>query len=123
MSGRRDIVLIDVDEVYVDNKVVVPLALLINELVSNAFVHAFENSAAPRLQLSFKRESETLMRLVVADNGPGLTEGLEMAKGKTFGFKLISLFARQLKGKLMNQNSRGLRVEVEFQNMVHEVKN
>ena len=123
MSGRRDVVLIDVDEVYVDNKVVVPLALLINELVSNAFVHAFENSAAPRLQLSFKRESETLMRLVVADNGPGLPEGVEMAKGKTFGFKLISLFARQLKGKLMNQNSRGLRVEVEFQNMVHEVKN
>jgi two-component sensor histidine kinase/PAS domain-containing protein len=123
LSGRRDVILIDVDEVYVDNKVVVPLALLINELVSNVFVHAFQNSDAPRLQVSLKRETESIMRLIVHDNGPGLPEGFEIAKGKTFGFKLISLFARQLKGKLMNENHGGLRVEVEFQNMIHEVKN
>jgi two-component sensor histidine kinase len=63
------------------------------------------------------------MRLVVAENGPGLPEGLEIANGKTFGLKLISLFTRQLKGKLKSDNISGLRVEVEFQNMIHEVKN
>ena len=123
LSGRRDVVAIDVDEVYVDNKIVVPMALLINELVSNAFVHAFTNCPSPKLNISVKRESASVMRLVVADNGPGLPEGLEIANGKTFGFKLISLFARQLKGKLKNENASGLRVEVEFQNMIHEVRN
>jgi two-component sensor histidine kinase/PAS domain-containing protein len=123
LSGRRDVVTMEVDEVYVDNKVVVPLALLINELVSNAFVHALPSCESPRIQISFKRESESVMRLVVADNGPGLPEGLEITKGKSFGFKLISLFARQLKGKLVNENASGLRVEVEFQNMIHEVRN
>jgi two-component sensor histidine kinase/PAS domain-containing protein len=123
LSGRRDAVSMDVDEVYVDNKIVVPMALLINELVSNSLVHAFPNSRSPRLSISFKRESDTVMRLVVADNGPGLPEGVEIAEGKTFGFKLISLFTRQLKGKLNNQNSFGLRVDIEFQNMAHEVKN
>ena len=123
LSGKRDVVSVDVDEVYVDNKVVVPMALLINELVSNSFVHAFPNSATPRLHIAFKRESDSIMRLVVSDNGPGLPQDIEIAKGRNFGFKLISLFARQLKGKLSNSNVSGLQVEVEFQNMTHEVKN
>jgi len=123
LTGRRDIVELDLDEVYVENKIAVPLALLINELVSNAFLHAFTVSHFPHLQISFKRESDTLMRLVVADNGPGLPDIFDLTKGKTFGFKLISLFARQLKGKLQVENVDGLRVVVEFENMVHEVRN
>jgi two-component sensor histidine kinase/PAS domain-containing protein len=123
LAGRRDIVDLDLDEIYVENKIVVPLALLINELVSNAFLHAFMATDMPRLRISFKRESNTIIRLVVADNGPGLPDVFDMSKGKTFGFKLISLFTRQLKGNLKVENSDGLRVEVEFQNMVHEVRN
>ena len=123
LSGRKDIVELEVDEIYVENKIAVPLALLINELVSNAFLHAFEDVGFPKLRIAFKRESAFSTRLVVADNGPGLPEGLDIAKGKTFGFKLIGLFARQLKGKLHSENNSGLRVEVEFQNMEHEVRN
>jgi len=123
LSGRRDVVDLDLGEVYVENKIAVPLALLINELVSNALIHAFTTSDFPRLSISFKRESAELIRLVVADNGPGLSDVMDLSKGKTFGFKLISLFTRQLKGKLEVENVNGLRVTVEFQNMVHEVRN
>jgi two-component sensor histidine kinase/PAS domain-containing protein len=123
LAGRRDVVELDVDEIYVENKIAVPLALLINELVSNAFIHAFNSTSFPRLQLSFKRESDAVIRLIVSDNGPGLPEDFDIAKGKTFGFKLIGLFARQLKGKLSMENNSGLSVHVEFQNMVHEVRN
>ena len=94
-----------------------------NRINLREYINALVNSRSPRLSISFKRESDTVMRLVVADNGPGLPEGVEIAEGKTFGFKLISLFTRQLKGKLNNQNSFGLRVDIEFQNMAHEVKN
>jgi two-component sensor histidine kinase/PAS domain-containing protein len=123
LSGRRDVVELDVDEIYVENKIAVPLALLINELVSNAFLHAFVANDSPKLHIAFKRESVFSTRLVVADNGPGLPEGVELSQGKTFGFKLISLFARQLKGKLHTESNSGFRVEVEFQNMEHEVRN
>jgi two-component sensor histidine kinase len=123
LSGRRVIVELDLDEIYVENKIAVPLALLINELVSNAFLHAFAETDSPKLYIAFKRESASSARLIVVDNGPGLPDGLDLSKGKTFGFKLISLFARQLKGKLHSENNSGLRVEVEFQNMEHEVRN
>jgi len=123
LSGRRVSVELDLDEIYVENKIAVPLALLINELVSNAFLHAFVEADSPRLYIAFKRESTSSARLVVADNGPGLPDELDLSKGRTFGFKLISLFARQLKGKLHSENNSGLRVEVEFQNMEHEVRN
>jgi two-component sensor histidine kinase/PAS domain-containing protein len=123
LHGRRDVLELDVDEIYVDNKVAVPLALLINELVSNAFLHAIPKSDFPRLEISFKRESDSVIRLVVADNGSGLPENFDVMKGKTFGFKLISLFTSQLKGKLSASNNKGLRIDVEFQNLIHEVRN
>ena len=116
LHGRRDMVELDVDEIYVDNKNAVPLALLVNELVSNAFVHAFSKCEYPKLLLTLKKTDEGV-RLTVSDNGPGLPEGVDPNKGKTFGFKLISLFARQLKGKLQIQSNNGLHAEVLFQNM------
>ncbi len=116
LHGRRDVIELDVDEIYVDNKNAVPLALLVNELVSNAFVHAFAKCDFPKLSLALKNTDQGI-RLTVIDNGPGLPEGVDPYKGKTFGFKLISLFARQLKGKLQIQSDKGLHVEVLFQNL------
>ena len=116
LHGRRDVIELDVDEIYVDNKNAVPLALLVNELVSNAFVHAFAKCDFPKLSLALKNTDQGI-RLTVIDNGPGLPEGVDPYKGKTFGFKLISLFARQLKGKLQIQSDNGLHVEVLFQNL------
>jgi two-component sensor histidine kinase/PAS domain-containing protein len=116
LHGRRDLVELDVDEIYVDNKNAVPLALLVNELVSNAFFHAFTKCDFPKLSLALKNTDQGI-RLTVSDNGPGLPEGVDPYKGKTFGFKLISLFARQLKGKLQIQSDNGLHVEVLFQNL------
>jgi two-component sensor histidine kinase/PAS domain-containing protein len=113
---RRDCVDLDVDEIYIDNKNAVPLALLINELLSNAFVHAFVKSELPKLFLALKNTSDGIL-LSVNDNGPGLPDGVDPNKGKTFGFKLIGLFARQLKGKLTIQSDNGLHVEVLFQNL------
>jgi two-component sensor histidine kinase/PAS domain-containing protein len=123
LSGRRDVIELDVDELYVENKIAVPLALLINELVSNAFLHAFHATRFPKIQVAFKRESSGVIRLIISDNGPGLSDEQDLLKGRTFGFKLIGLFARQLKGKLHAENKNGLHVEVEFQNMEHEVRN
>ncbi len=116
LHGRRDVIELDVDEIYVDNKNAVPLALLVNELVSNAFVHAFTKCNFPKLSLALKNTDQGI-RLTVIDNGSGLPEGVDPNNGKTFGFKLISLFARQLKGKLQIQSDKGLHVDVLFQNL------
>ena len=116
LHGRRDVIELDVDEIYVDNKNAVPLALLVNELVSNAFVHAFTKCDFPKLSLALKNTDQGI-RLTVIDNGSGLPEGVDPNNGKTFGFKLISLFARQLKGKLQIQSDKGLHVDVLFQNL------
>lgn len=116
LQGRKDLLELNLEEIYVDNKSAVPLALLVNELVSNAFVHAFPHRSFPRMELSLKNTPDGVL-LVVADNGPGLPEDVDLARGKTFGFKLIGLFVRQLKGKLTYQSSKGLRIEVLFQNI------
>ncbi len=116
LPARRDVVELDLDEIYVDNKNAVPLALLVNELVSNAFIHAFPGMEDPKLLVSLKVKDSGAV-LVIADNGPGLPQDADITKGKTFGFKLIGLFTRQLKGKFSVTNHTGFRVEITFQNL------
>jgi two-component sensor histidine kinase/PAS domain-containing protein len=123
LPSRRDVAILEIDNIYVDNKTAVPLALLVNELVSNAFLHAFTGDDSVRLRVYLKREEGNIVRLIVADTGAGLPQDLDIAQGRSFGFKLIGLFARQLKGKLQVDNSNGLTVDVEFQNMHFEVRN
>ncbi|MFM9004036.1 MAG: sensor histidine kinase, partial [Flavobacteriales bacterium] len=67
LPDRRDVIELEVDEVFVDNKVAVPLALLINELLSNAFVHAIPKTEIPRVRLSCKRDSDHIIRLAISD--------------------------------------------------------
>ena len=83
---------------------------------SRVSVHAFAKCDFPKLSLALKNTDQGI-RLTVIDNGSGLPEGVDPNNGKTFGFKLISLFARQLKGKLQIQSDNGLHVEVLFQNL------
>ncbi len=70
-----------------------PVALMINELVTNVLKHAFPpNAQDPRLHIVMRQIGERYM-LDFADNGVGMSaDGM----ADTFGRRLISSLARQL---------------------------
>ncbi|MCJ7420878.1 sensor histidine kinase [Sphingomicrobium astaxanthinifaciens] len=72
------------------------IALLANELLTNALKHAFGGVAAPRLEIALESDGDQLL-LTVADNGPGFER--DDARQGT-GSRLIDSFARQLRGEL-----------------------
>jgi two-component sensor histidine kinase len=78
----------------------VPCGLIITELVSNALKHAFPPPRAGRIVVSLEPEADNLLRLGVADDGVGLTHGLDLSRYDTLGLKLLSNLALQLGGKL-----------------------
>lgn len=70
------------------------LGLLLNELVTNSCKYAFPNHADPVLQLGC-RETDGLVEVWYADNGPGFNLRLQR---KSFGLKLINLVIERMKG-------------------------
>ena len=89
------------------------LGLILNELVSNSLKHAFAGGRGGRLRVSFKSDGPERV-LEVADDGPGLPEGLDLREPKTLGLQLVSTLARQLSGYFEAAPGEGSRMRVRF---------
>ncbi|RYU97462.1 tetratricopeptide repeat-containing sensor histidine kinase [Emticicia agri] len=85
----------EIDSSWLHVEQALPMGLIINELVTNACKYAFPNELNPQLTIQcYEKDKQILLR--VTDNGPGFEHAGEK---KTFGLKLIQLFAEKLKGK------------------------
>jgi PAS domain S-box-containing protein len=92
-----------------------PLALILNETLSNAFEHAFPNGrrgwVAVRLSLDDgKGEFE------VSDNGIGLPAGFDTATAPGLGLKILGVFVEQMRGelRLSGEPERGTKFNLRF---------
>ena len=93
----------------------IPLGLVLTELVSNVFKHAFPDGEAGELRISLGSAGDGKVRLEVVDNGVGLPAGMDLHDGKTFGMRLIRMMVEeQLRGKLVIESHRGTRAACEI---------
>ncbi|MCI5223387.1 MAG: response regulator [Candidatus Electrothrix sp. AR4] len=76
----------------------IPCGLIINELLSNAFKHAFPDNREGSITISFDTDSEDKFVLTVSDDGVGLPENLDLLKIDSIGLKLVPLLTSQLDG-------------------------
>lgn len=90
------------------------LALIVNELVSNAAKHALSQRQGAELEVRLEEANDGL-RLRVQDNGPGLPEGFDLSRDANVGLQVIRTLAeRDLQGKFSLSSGAGLRAEVWF---------
>ena len=77
-----------------------PLALTLNETLSNCFEHGFpeEKIGAVWAKLSFSASGG---ELAVWDNGIGLPEGFQAGNAAGLGLKILAVFAEQMRGQLL----------------------
>ena len=88
----------DMEPCEVDLNVAIPLGLTVNEVVTNAFKHAFKGKKNGLLSISASVK-EGLLRLAIKDNGPGFDMDNEpFQQDETLGIMLIKDMVRQLKG-------------------------
>jgi PAS domain S-box-containing protein len=90
----------------------VPCGLLINELLTNAFKHAFPNGRPGTIDIMASREGAQVV-IVVADDGVGQPEGMKARPGH-IGFDLISALSRLLRATLTFDTTRGTRARLAF---------
>jgi two-component sensor histidine kinase len=113
ISNDRIKVNASIDNLNLDVDTMIPLGLVVNELVSNAFKYAFKENQQGELDIVLKEEADKL-HLHVKDNGVGFPEGLDVKNSKSFGLKMIRAFAQKLKAKLDIYNDNGAVVEMEI---------
>ena len=98
---RNDIVMrLKLPAVQFNIETATPCGLLVNELLTNAYAHAFPDGAG-HVSLTLECESDDgRWRLTVADDGVGLPPGFSTDADETVGMLLVSLFAKQLHAKM-----------------------
>lgn len=83
---------------------VTPVALALNEAISNALKHAFPDDQPGRILISVERDAEGMIVLEIADEGTGLPEqGIKPG----LGVQILEAFARQLNGTFTLENRSG----------------
>lgn len=91
---------IDAGSVYLSMNSAIPCGLLINELITNAFKHAFIDRTHGEISVSLVVVSEGWLGLTVSDNGIGLMDEIDVSNTETLGLRLVSLLSQQLEGEL-----------------------
>ena len=88
-----------------------PLGLIVNEVVTNAFKHAFSNRTSGRLAVKLSADDAT-SHLVIEDDGPGYQSDNQSGMGS----RLINGFVAQLGGTLeiVAGSGSGTKVMVSF---------
>ncbi len=76
----------------------VAVALLVNELVSNAMKHAYPGAQC-RIWVTLSRNAPSIV-LSVRDEGVGLPADFDLKSGRRLGMRLVNAFTKQLQGDL-----------------------
>ncbi|MBU1364773.1 MAG: PAS domain S-box protein [Gammaproteobacteria bacterium] len=101
-------------EVQIDLERAIPCGLLVNELVTNSFKHAFTGERQGEIVIQIEEGKESSVCVSVADNGVGLPPDSELAQGSSLGLQLVQLFVEQLHGTLTIVRGEGVRFSMCF---------
>jgi two-component sensor histidine kinase len=77
----------------------IPIALIINELITNATKYAYEGREG-RIFVRLALPADDVIEIGVRDEGVGLPVGFELRAATSLGMRIVQAFVRQLNGGL-----------------------
>lgn len=90
---------IDMNPLIIDVDKAIPIGLVLNELISNSFKHAYTNVEHPELIIAAKTLMNNQIQIVLQDNGKGFTPQ-NSDETKSFGLKMTKTLITELRGKI-----------------------
>ncbi len=101
-NTKKDVsISIEVDKLELNIEAVMPLGIIINEFVTNAFKYAFLKDKNHHLKINISNPKNDEIEISVKDSGEGLKEDFSAISNKTLGLKLINMIVTyQLSGSI-----------------------
>jgi len=104
----------DLDNLSLNLDAAVPCGLIINELISNSLKYAFPDGRQGEVRIELREQTDSMARLVVADNGVGLRSDIDLMTARTLGLRLVRSLADQLGAKIEMKSQVGTEVQLTF---------
>jgi len=122
MRGRaisaNDLTLVlDIDQIGVSIDVAIPCGMILTELFSNTFKHAFPDRRKGEIRIRIARTEEGEIELSYADNGIGVPQGFDFRSQTSLGLQTIFILVEhQLQGQAQFEGGRGVACRIRFNN-------
>lgn len=91
-----------------------PCGLLVTELVTNSFKHAFPDGLVGEIHMTLRQDPPGTCVLTVGDTGVGLPDGLDVRASESLGWQLVRLLTEQLGGTIELEGHGGTTVTITF---------
>jgi len=105
-------IMLDADEIKLSAGQAIPIGLIVNEAITNAFKYAFPGEKDGEIRVKLKCTGEQIY-FSVADNGIGFTQ--EEKEVNSLGLELIKGLALDLRGELVLETSNGTTIQIRFE--------
>ena len=109
--GKEIALQIEADQGHLPNEISMPLALVLNELVTNAAKHGINGRGTGQISVKFRRHDGFAL-LSVEDDGPGFQS--EETGRRSSGLGLVQGMMRQLGGEFTVEQGSGGRCVIRF---------
>lgn len=106
----------NIAEVSLNLNTAVPCALILNELLTNCYKHAFQNMDRGAITIDFLPLNNQQLKLTVSDNGCGLQQDFNTRD--SMGTTVIQALTQQLNGKHTYKSINGTRFELIFNSVI-----
>ncbi len=106
-------ILSDIGPISLNIDVAISLGLIMNELISNSFKHAFPDGNSGEITFSLSEKNEKLI-LTVSDNGVGIHANILSEDIMSLGMKLVYNLTKQLDGKIVLDKGKGTTFTLTF---------
>lgn len=113
-KGTRITCAVECEAAELDIDTAIPLGLIANELIVNAFKYAFDGAEEGKITISLARQANGKMLFRVKDNGRGMPDAFRIDKTETLGLRLVSLLTRQLGGDITCNTKNGTEFFISF---------
>jgi PAS domain S-box-containing protein len=106
----------DFDDFVLEARVLQPLGIIINEIVTNSLKHAFGGSTTGTIILT-ARISGKHVTITLGDNGVGLPPSANLQTTSGLGFMLIDALMQQIEGSVRIERNGGATFILEFEHL------
>ncbi|RLC48991.1 MAG: hypothetical protein DRI23_09840, partial [Candidatus Cloacimonadota bacterium] len=102
-----------IEDFEINAKLVFPLGIIINELITNIMKYAFKDTVDNEITIIASKKNDKAW-IAIQDNGIGISEEINLKTTNSFGLRLVEMLVRQINGSIELIHENGTKFILEF---------